>query len=596
MDRPTVLFVSHPEEACGVHQFGRNVSAVLSGSQRYDFAFREISTEKQLAELIQKEAPAAVIYNYHPSSMSWIKPRFTSQQHGPQVGILHEVTQGVADTIDNSLFDYYIAPDPTLVLRNPIVFKTGRLVPQAKPGNRLLPQTPTIGSFGFGTRGKGFLRVVRQVVEEYDHAIIRLHIPFSAFADATGDEAHAIADQCRAVISKPGIELLVTHDFLSQEALVGFLQSNTVNAFFYENLQNRGLSSVIDFALAAERPIAVTRSSMFRHLFAVSPSIFIEDRPLRQIVDDGFAPLRQLRDEWSDINLCWDYERIIARILSTSIPPRPSAGMAGKVARRLKRIRRLRHDSFKGVSRTDDKMMGLELADRPRGLITSAHEPSDAPQLVKDPHFNRILDDSARDLYAATISTMVSLLPELMARKIPRANVQQAFVLDSVLRLIAEKRDPRVLGVGTYEDTAADSLLALGYKIEGIDPALNYDLSTYLTKPSTKPGSCDIIFATSVLEHVQDDERFVADIAVLLKPGGVAVLTCDYNDSFRPGDAIPAEDFRFYTQRDLRERLLRAANGCELVDEPQWDCDAPDFSYAGCKYTFATFVFRKRSR
>jgi hypothetical protein len=34
--------------------------------------------------------------------------------------------------------------------------------------------------------------------------------------------------------------------------------------------------------------------------------------------------------------------------------------------------------------------------------------------------------------------------------------------------------------------------------------------------------------------------------------------------------------------------------GCTPVDEPQWDCPNPDFSYLGkFRYTFATIVVKK---
>ena len=105
-----------------------------------------------------------------------------------------------------------------------------------------------------------------------------------------------------------------------------------------------------------------------------------------------------------------------------------------------------------------------------------------------------------------------------------------------------------------------------------------------------------MIFATSVLEHVDDDELFMKEIAGLLAPGGVAILTVDFNDSFKPGDRIPSEDFRLYTQKDFKQRFLPILKNCSLVDTPQWDCPDPDFTYAGCKYTFATFVFRKNNR
>jgi hypothetical protein len=46
----------------------------------------------------------------------------------------------------NKLFDYYIAPDPTLILNDTNIFKTGRLIPEY---NNIYPtpDIPTIGSF-----------------------------------------------------------------------------------------------------------------------------------------------------------------------------------------------------------------------------------------------------------------------------------------------------------------------------------------------------------------------------------------------------------------------------------------------------------------
>jgi len=107
-------------------------------------------------------------------------------------------------------------------------------------------------------------------------------------------------------------------------------------------------------------------------------------------------------------------------------------------------------------------------------------------------------------------------------------------------------------------------------------------------------SSYDIIFSTSVIEHDPDDESFIRCIADLLALGGVAVITCDYKDGWKPGEPKPEVDARFYTQHDLRDRLLPLMSNCHLVDEPQWDCPNPDFNYLGkYQYTFATFVVRK---
>jgi len=209
--------------------------------------------------------------------------------------------------------------------------------------------------------------------------------------------------------------------------------------------------------------------------------------------------------------------------------------------------------------------------------------------------YNRILDDEARGLYAPMITVLSALAPDMMTRKIAEANVQQGFVLDTVLRFAQRVPSPRILCVGSHEDTACVSLKALGYPLTEIDPVANYDLDAFCKLPSTKMAAYDLVFSTSVIEHVQDDEGFVREIGQLLAPGGVAVLTCDYNDAYAPGTPIPREDFRFYTQRDFRQRLLPQVPDCALVDTPQWECPEPDFVYHGCRYTFATLVFQKNA-
>jgi SAM-dependent methyltransferase len=214
--------------------------------------------------------------------------------------------------------------------------------------------------------------------------------------------------------------------------------------------------------------------------------------------------------------------------------------------------------------------------------------------IPKGVSLNTILDNNARELYRPAIDHLARLVPLTMAKKIPEANVQQGFVFDTVMRLIPTYKDPKLLCVGSYEDTASLSLTKMGYPVEEIDPMLNYYLQEYYTRPSVVKHSYDIIFSTSVIEHDPDDESFVRCLAGLLAPGGVAVITCDYKDGWKPGDSKPEVDERFYTQHDLRNRLLPLMDNCTLVDEPRWDCEHPDFNYLNqYQYTFATLVVKK---
>ena len=609
MGGANILFVSHSNKRCGVYQFGKNVFATVRKSEKYRFQWVECDSLSMLHIALDDFKPDVIIYNYHPTTMPWV-----SKKIGPslvwsnitginaiQIGIIHEVTQGVADTATNYrnsllfrkqhqllnvLFDFYIAADPTLFLKNPFVFKTGRLIPQYI--NKFsIPQIPTIGSYGFGTPNKGFEKIIEKVQEEFDEAIIRINIPFAEFGDKNGTNALQIAENCRSLLKKEGLKLHITHEFLEDNELLDFLAQNSINVFLYEDNSGRGLSSAIDNALSVQRPICISGSIMFRHVLNIVPEVSTESNSLKHLIESGIDILKPLLDEWNYKNLCWDYERILdAILLHQSDSSKRKFGLKNQVISFIKRFFSLPDISFTWLRNTQSTFYDTPLH---RGTLNYIQVPDS-----EDVYFNRILDNKARNLYAETIKQMFSVFPNTMVKKISEANVQQAFVLDTVYRNLKRFKSPKLLCVGCYEDTASMFLKQLGLTIDEIDPVINYSLHEFVNKPSTITNSYDIIFSTSVIEHVDHDEQFVECIYNLLAPGGIAVITCDFNDQWKVGDLKPEVDARLYTQYDLRERLIKRMPGCNFLDKPDWDCPNPDFLYLGkYRYTFATFVVIK---
>ena len=203
---------------------------------------------------------------------------------------------------------------------------------------------------------------------------------------------------------------------------------------------------------------------------------------------------------------------------------------------------------------------------------------------------NRVLTDVDRELYASVINEMFTHCPAAMARKIPRANVQQAFAFELIRALVPKSAD--LLCAGSHEDTASKSLVNLGYSVVEVDPVVNYDLGTFRASTTKK---FDVVFSVSVIEHVQEDEVFVDDMCSLLKPGGYGVLTCDFSSEYKPGDRLPSSSsVRLYTEHDLSVRLrgVIESNHCSFLDTPDWSA-APDFKCNGCLYSFATLVFKE---
>ncbi len=533
-----VLLVNHSGKKCGVYQFGAQLYELLRKDETFKWSYVECRDKKQLFEAIENTRPDAVVFNsYERLTMPWLTPKVLASVHALKLGVFHEACQENADVKEPEEFDFYLAPDPYLIPRNPIILPVSRFIPRPLGSLPPAPDIFTVGSFGFATADKGFEWLCGLVNEQCDRAVIRINIPMHDRKDvASADSLAGIESACRKNITKKGIELVITHEFYENEGLLGFLSGNSLNAFLYTSMGKRGISSCTDHALAAGRPIAVSRSPMFRHMHGVNPSICVEDMPLERIAENGSEHLEPLREAFSPESAARSWTEAIAGALE------------------LTGLRRAVPDG--------------------RG-------------------FNKILDKRSRQAYKAALGDLERFAPEALSRKIPESTIQQAFALDAIERLAKSLPQPRILALGSYEDTAVASLKAKGYRIDEVDPNLNLDLNDFYLSPETRPQSYNIIACISVLEHVADDELFVQQIADLLEPGGFAILTVDFNDRYLPGRPKPNEDFRLYTNNDILSRLMSSLGDCGLIDTPSWRDGKPDFNYGNCTYNFASWVFRK---
>jgi len=77
----------------------------------------------------------------------------------------------------------------------------------------------------------------------------------------------------------------------------------------------RGISSTIDYALAVKRPIIISNSYMFRHIWGAQPSILFEKKSIPEIVANGFTPLEPFVRAWHPQNLANELTAIIDRFL-----------------------------------------------------------------------------------------------------------------------------------------------------------------------------------------------------------------------------------------------------------------------------------------
>lgn len=353
-----ILFVNHNAEKCGVYQYGANIFNTIKKLQGFTFSYTEIADLDHLIHAIKLHCPEAIIYNYHKVTMSFLDIHLLKKMSQIiHICLSHELTQLEINNLNKDSFDYYLFQDPELIENNPIVFKIGRVI---FPYENRFKETeiPTIGTYGFGFKNKGYQSLIKIVEKEFKSAIIRINISPHSILDPYGYKAEELKNDLFKIKSNPEINLEITNYFFSQEQLLDFLAMNSINVFMYDPIDipslKGGISSAVDQAIAVKRPIAITNNNLFRHLFFVQPSIlvkhtdinlwyriikrlvgicirgdrkylpgyiqvirnhfFLKFNNLKSILTNGIMPLQNFYSEWSVDKFQKDFARILHHI------------------------------------------------------------------------------------------------------------------------------------------------------------------------------------------------------------------------------------------------------------------------------------------
>lgn len=310
---PNILYINHKQKSCGVYQIGRRIGGFLADSNRYRFLYREVQSAEEIVGAINETQPIAVVYNFFPTTMPMVVPEFTQyiRGHGiKQFGIIHDPMELDFLRFVEQLFDFWIVHDET----NPIIsykkFTACRPVPRfpAAP----TPERFSVGSHGFGVSPwKAFDTIVAAVNREFDEADINFNIGAAAFGDQDGAIAKRWREKCQAEVTKPGIRLNITGDFLAEESdVVGFLQRNTLNIYFHRDPPTiAGPAGSADLAIASQRALVVNDCYMYRHLWS-QIGAYGPNAPLRVLADNA-AMIDKLYRLWTPERMVSDYERML---------------------------------------------------------------------------------------------------------------------------------------------------------------------------------------------------------------------------------------------------------------------------------------------
>lgn len=309
MSNPVILFVNHRERSCGVQQFGKRLFTPALSSKKYQNYYIDIEHESEFDHWAAQLNPEIVVYNYYNgATMPWLNRQKVDAQHKrfKQCSVFHEVD------IWNMGFDHLIHQDPTN--DDARYFNISRPIPDYTPVSWEC-EIPVIGSFGFGLGGKGFTRIIEYVKRDFDRAIVRFNIPYAAFGDKDGTGAHSWKVACQSLLhDAPQIKLQITHDLLEENDLLDWLAMNTINAFLYDENYGRGISGTLDYALAARKPIAITKSWQFKHFWTQSDKAVLDNCTFRDIIEQGTGYLDLYHTLWGNAAVLRDWDAIFDKI------------------------------------------------------------------------------------------------------------------------------------------------------------------------------------------------------------------------------------------------------------------------------------------
>ncbi|MEI8129015.1 MAG: hypothetical protein WCG95_05295, partial [bacterium] len=302
------LFINSKAKKCSIHESGKMIYNCLLKSTTCKFDYTEIDVDNRIIST----GYDIYFFNYHYGTMSWLNIKQLKKDFGFVMTVVLEVLpSNPFPLVDENSFDIYCAIDPTMDIPDKKVFAFPRpLEPFEIPQEQDLLETPIIGSFGLPTAGKGFEKIVEAVNEEFDKAIIKINMPAADFVSNSVSIANEYEDKCMA-IAKKGIEIKVTHDFLTKDELIKWCRSNTINCFFYDRNQP-GLSATTDQAISSERPLLVSDNETFRHV-----THYLKPYPecsIKEAIENSVPVVRQIKKDWSQDAFAQKFDEMIEKI------------------------------------------------------------------------------------------------------------------------------------------------------------------------------------------------------------------------------------------------------------------------------------------
>lgn len=308
-----IAIINHSKIECGVYNHGWATHQILSKSTSYEYEYVCVRDGVDFKEWIERQYKriAGFIFNWHPTTLSWLTDELLSQIPKPKFILTGHDTIG-----DFTNANYHFICDPTFpsngnkggVARPILLFDDVQYSP---PSNGKIK----VGSFGFGQTQKQFPEIIKKVNAEFTEPVeVNIHMPYGDFVDQSGRLAKDIENQCIAAAA-PHVTVNITHDYIANyHDLSAWLNKNDINVFNYMEQPGRGCSSGIDAAISSQKPFACNGNNMYRHV-RDNKNILLEYNSLSDIIARGIEPSKEFASKWSNAQFIEDHESILKKYI-----------------------------------------------------------------------------------------------------------------------------------------------------------------------------------------------------------------------------------------------------------------------------------------
>lgn len=297
------IYINSIKSVCSIYESGVMCFNSLNRSEFYTLEYIEGINNQDI------NSYDFIIFNYHPVVTPWCTTNYLNSITVPKIAIFTEMKENhdFMMNVDINLFNYVIVLDPTQK-ETETIFSFGRPIEEFSP-SFVKNEIPIIGSFGFATPGKRWDLIVKQVVEEFDEAIIRFNIPHATHVPNNQSRINEVLNSCLLEIPENSkIKIEFTHIVMTKQELIKWCSENTINCFFYYRDQH-GLSAVTDDAISAQRPILITDCNTFRHMHKYIP--YKPNINIKQAILETQDGVIGMYNDWSPINFSKKFENDI---------------------------------------------------------------------------------------------------------------------------------------------------------------------------------------------------------------------------------------------------------------------------------------------